>query len=223
MLVVLACLVAAALGWLAPRVLARVPEPDDAADGKPTYASLAAVPRLGVVLAVASALLTGVVGLVVEPEVVLVVWTLLVPAGLLLGYVDARTRLLPKRIVLPLNVAVLVLVGVAAALERDLDLLWRALAGGAGLFVLFAAFWFVAPRGLGYGDVRLSPALGMTLAASGWMELFVGVYAGFVLAAVLGLVLGRLGRIDPKQFAFGPYLVAGAVVGVLWQPLVLGG
>ncbi len=223
MLVVLAGLAAAALGWLAPRVLAGVPEPDDAADDKPGYASLAAVPRLPAALATASAVLTGVVGLVVEPEAVLLVWTLLVPAGLLLAYVDARTRLLPKRLVLPLNVAVLVLVGTAAALERDLDLLWRSLAGGAGLFVLFAAFWFVAPRGLGYGDVRLSPALGLTLAASGWMELFVGVYAGFVLAAVLGLVLGRLGRIDPRQFAFGPYLVAGAVVGVLWQPLVLGG
>lgn len=222
MLVVLACLVAAALGWLAPRVLAGVPEPDDAADDKPGYASLAAVPRLPAALATASAVLTGVVGLVVEPEAVLLVWTLLVPAGLLLAYVDARTRLLPKRLVLPLNVAVLVLVAATAALERDLDLLWRALAGGAGLFVLFAAFWFVAPRGLGYGDVRLSPALGLTLATSGWMELFVGVYAGFVLAAVLGLVLGRLGRIDPRQFAFGPYLVAGAVVGVLWQPLVLG-
>ncbi len=221
--VVLSALVAAVLGLLAPRVLARVPEPDDADDAKPAYVTLAAVPRLGPWLAVASGAVVLAVGVVLDPAALLPVWTLLVPAGLLLAYVDARTRLLPKRLVLPLNAAVLGLVVLAAALARDLDLLWRALAGGAGLFAVFAAFWFVAPRGLGYGDVRLSPSIGLALSAIGWMELFVGVYAGFVLAAVLGLVLGRMGRIDPRRFAFGPYLVAGAVVGVLWQPVVLRG
>lgn len=222
MLVVLAALAAAVLGLLAPRALARVPEPDDADPAKPPYARLADAPRLGAALAAGSALVTGVVGWLVRPTALVLAWAVLVPVGLLLAYVDARTRLLPRRIVLPLNAAVLGGLLVVVAVERDLVLLVRAVTGGAALFAVLAALWLLAPGSLGYGDVRLSPALGMVLAASGWTELLVGVYAAFVLAAVLGVVLGRLGRLDPRRFAFGPFLVAGAVVGVLWPPLVLG-
>lgn len=222
MLVVLAAVAAALLGLLGPRVLARVPEPHDADPAKPSYAALASAGRLGPALAVAAATVTVVVGLVLEQRPLVLVWALLAPTGLLLAHVDARTHLLPRRLVLPLNAGVVLLVVPVAALERDPDLLVRALLGGAALFCVLAGLWLVSPRSLGYGDVRLSPALGVALAASGWAELVAGVYAGFVLAAVLGLLLGRLGRVDVRRLAFGPYLVAGAVVGVLWPPLVLG-
>jgi leader peptidase (prepilin peptidase)/N-methyltransferase len=37
-----------------------------------------------------------------------------------------------------------------------------------------------------------------------------------VLGAVGGLLTSRLGWVDRRAFAFGPYMVVGAVVGAVW-------
>lgn len=73
----------------------------------------------------------------------------------------------------------------------------------------------------GYGDVRLSGMLALGLGALGVNQVYVGIYAGFLLGGVLGLVL-RLLRIVPKSHAFGPYMVVGAVLGVALTPALYG-
>ncbi|CAA9387199.1 MAG: hypothetical protein AVDCRST_MAG06-1346, partial [uncultured Nocardioides sp.] len=80
----------------------------------------------------------------------------------------------------------------------------------------FFVLWFVHPRGLGYGDVRLSGVLGIALGHVGWAELVVGLYAGFLVGGVVGLVLSRLRVVDRKGYPFGPFMLAGALVGLLW-------
>ena len=114
----------------------------------------------------------------------------------------------------------LVLVALAALLEDDWSLLRRAVILAVIVFVIFWLSNFVFPRGLGYGDVRLSFGLALPLGALGGQQLLVGVYAGFLIGAVGAIILSRLRIVDAHDFAFGPYLVLGAFVGAIWGPSI---
>ena len=68
--------------------------------------------------------------------------------------------------------------------------------------------------------MRLSGVLALALGALGASEVYVGMYAGFILGAVLGVLLSLLRIIDSKGYAFGPYMVVGAVIGAAWGSVV---
>ncbi len=90
---------------------------------------------------------------------------------------------------------------------------------------LFWVLWWVHSAGLGFGDVRLAGLLGLALGHLGWAELVVGIYAGFVLLAVPGLVLALVRRdraLLRTAYPFGPFLAAGALVGVVAGPWLAG-
>jgi leader peptidase (prepilin peptidase)/N-methyltransferase len=135
----------------------------------------------------------------------------LVAACLLLVLVDARHQLLPDRVVLPaLGAGVLLLSGAAAA-TGDWSTLLRALAVAAVLFVVYLALALASPGGLGMGDVKLAALLGLYLGWLGWDAVLLGALAGFVVQAVVALVLlaaRRVGRAD--ALPFGPAMVVGA-------------
>lgn len=209
--------VAAILGFLSPYLLARVPEPEDPADDKRTYRELASAPGLKLSGAAMSALLIIVLADRIRPGG-LIVWTFFVPFGVLLSYVDWHTRLLPKRLVIPGNG---VIVGLALAMswvEGDIDVLLVGAISAVVVFVIFFLLWLIYPRGLGYGDVRLSGALALSLGVLGTTQVVVGLYAGFLIGAVCAIALTVLRIVDARQFAFGPYLVIGALVGAGWGP-----
>jgi leader peptidase (prepilin peptidase)/N-methyltransferase len=108
------------------------------------------------------------------------------------------------------------LVGFAALLDHNGHRL-----AGAGLgWLLMGGFyfvlWFVYPRGLGYGDVRLAGLLGLSLGYVGWSAVITGMYAGFVLGAVGGLLLAALHIVNRRRFAFGPFMLLGSLLGLGW-------
>ena len=223
MTIALAAVAAALVGAAGPLVLARLPEPIEPADAKVTYAELARTPRLAWWLAAAAALLAGLVAWRVPVELV-PVWVLFVGVGTWLAYVDWRTRLLPFLLVAPAYVATLLLVGLGALLLDDWTVLGQAVTANA---VVFVVFWLIHQVGklfgggaFGYGDVRLSGVVGLALGALGVAETLTGTYGGFVLGAVGGLVFSRVGWVDRRGFAFGPYMVVGAVVGAAWGPSI---
>ncbi|MBO9626532.1 MAG: prepilin peptidase [Microbacterium sp.] len=140
----------------------------------------------------------------------------LLAVGLLLVIVDARTHRLPNRIVLPtLAVAAGLIVVDAGATGRWAPLL-RA---GAGMLLLCGFYLLlraVSRAGLGGGDVKLSAVVGLVLGWHGWQALAVGAASAFVLAAVYAIALMALRRADGStRIAFGPWMVAGAVIGVI--------
>ena len=95
---------------------------------------------------------------------------------------------------------------------------------GLGFLVAYGSFfllWWIHPRGLGYGDVRLSGVLGLALGYLGWGELVTGLYAGFLLGGVGGGLLTMLKVLGRRAFPFGPFMVLGALAGVVWGPWVL--
>lgn len=214
-----AAVVAGGLGWLSPRLVAALPEPEDAVPDKVPYTELAARRGLAWRLALGSAVAAGSVGLVLADRAVLLVWVYVCTIGVVLAFIDWHTKLLPFRIVAPSYVVVGALVLVAGALERDLDLVVRAGIGWLATFAVFFAMWLIYSKGLGYGDVRLSGVLGMALAAVGWQPLVVGMYAGFLFGAVGGAILALWRKVDRKGYPFGPFMVIGACFGVLGEPL----
>ena len=193
-------------------------EPSEPEEPKEPYAAIAALPGLAWKSALASAVTAGLVGMRVGWDPALLVWAYLVPVGVALAVVDWRTRLLPTKVIAPSYAVVVALTLLAGTMSGDWDSVVRAgwgwLIAGGTFFVL----WFIYPRGMGYGDVRLSGLLGIALGYLGWGELLTGVYAGFLLGGVGGLLLSLLRIVDRKAYPFGPFMLVGAVVGVLTGP-----
>jgi leader peptidase (prepilin peptidase)/N-methyltransferase len=137
-------------------------------------------------------------------------------AGVVLATVDLATQRLPDVLVLPSYVVGLVLLGVAAAAAGDATPLARAALAMVLLFGLYLVLAVLNPAGLGFGDVKLAGVLGLHLGWLGWAELVVGALAGFVLVAAvaLGLLASRRVTRD-SQVPFGPYMLAGALLGIV--------
>jgi leader peptidase (prepilin peptidase)/N-methyltransferase len=186
-------------GWLGP-----VPCPACATGGR----------GVGVVSVCAGA--CAALGALVGPRPELAVWLLLVPVGVVMGRVDLAVFRLPDVLTLPAVAGTAVLLGVAALLPGHGGSWTRALLGGLALLATYFLLFLVNPSGMGFGDVKLAPALGMALAWYGWDALFLGTFAGFALGAVAGLVLLALRRADRRTpIPFGPFMLIGALGGVL--------
>jgi leader peptidase (prepilin peptidase) / N-methyltransferase len=210
-----------------PREGEAVEEPEKAQEPeepKELYADIAARPGLGWRAALASGVCAAALGLVFGWNLSLLVVLLLVPVGVALAVVDWRTRLLPTWVIRPAYGLVVVTVLLSWLLAGDLGEPWplvRALLGGLLAGGLYYVLWWVYPRGMGFGDVRLSGILGIALGCLGWSELVVGIYGGFLLGGVIGGVLTVLRRVDRTGYPFGPFMLVGALVGILvGQPVI---
>jgi leader peptidase (prepilin peptidase)/N-methyltransferase len=139
-----------------------------------------------------------------------------------LSVIDLEHFILPNRILYPTDGAMIVLLAAASALEHDWGAFGRAAIAGAAAFAVFFAIHFVSPRGMGFGDVRLSFLLGFSLGWLGWGEMIGGLFTSFLYGAVIGVLLIALKVRERKQrIPFGPFLAAGAMTFVLFgEPLV---
>ena len=149
-------------------------------------------------------------------------YLVLTGALIALSAIDLEHYLLPNRILYPVDAATIVLLAGAAALEHDWGAFGRGVAAGAVAFSIFFVIHMVSPRGMGFGDVRLSFLLGLCLGWIGWGEVAGGLFAGFLYGAVVGVVLIAVKiRGRKQQIPFGPFLAVGAMTFVLFgEPIV---
>lgn len=199
-------------GVVGPWAIARLPEPEEAPEGKLLYRDIAATSRLGLWLGAVGIALGAPSGAAIGWNADLLPWTYLLPLGVVLAYIDLRTRLLPTRLIAPSYVAIVALIGLAALVASSHDILVRAVIGWVAVGGLYLLLWVLAPRSVGYGDVRFSGILGLTLGCIGWPAIVVGAWFGFLLGGLGGLVLR--GYTGLKMNAHGPAMVLGAVIGV---------
>ncbi|MFK3833465.1 prepilin peptidase [Microbacterium sp. NPDC087868] len=130
--------------------------------------------------------------------------------------IDARTHRLPDRIVLPTLAGLLLLALVDALATGDRAPSIRALLGMIVLGGFYALLRLLSRSGMGGGDVKLAAVIGLVLAWHGWTALAVGAASAFVLGALYSLGLMALRRADrTTRIAFGPWMIVGAVLGVL--------
>ena len=230
--VLLSALACGVSGLAVPALVRSVPEPEppsgtveeDAPLEPPTdppkepYAAIAALPGLGwkaaLVSAAAGAAVAGAVGAAWH----LLVLLPLVPVGVALGLVDWRTHLLPARLVRPTYGLVIASVLLVWLVDRDTDDLVRAGWGWLILGGVYFVSWFLYPPMMGYGDVRLSGALGLALGHVGWGEPVVAYFAAAFVGSLVGVALRVRGGRRRTEYPHGPFMLIGAVVGLHLGP-----
>jgi len=147
-------------------------------------------------------------------ELVAFLW--LAGASVALAIIDVEHHRLPDAIVLPSYAVGLVLLGASSALSGEWDALLRGVVGMAALFVFYLGLALVKPGAMGLGDVKLAGVLGLWLGWLGWGELVVGAFAAFLLGGLFSVVLLATRRAQRTGgIPFGPWMLAGAWVGVL--------
>ncbi|MFE3475160.1 prepilin peptidase [Streptomyces bacillaris] len=143
-------------------------------------------------------------------------WLLLAPVAVLLATVDRRVHRLPDPLTLPLAAATVLVLGGAALLPGHAGSWTSGLLGGAVLGGFYLLLFLINPNGMGFGDVKLALALGVALGWYGWAVLFLGGFAGFLFGAAYGLGLVLLRRAGRRTgIPFGPFMIAGALTGLL--------
>ena len=139
-----------------------------------------------------------------------------------LSGIDIDTRTIPNRLLYPSGVVGAAFLAGGAVLDNNAaDLLWALAGGGLGFSILFV-IWFVAPGGMGYGDVRLAAYIGMYLGYMSLGHVGLGIFIGFLLGAVSGLVLMLIAGRDRKtKVPFGPFLAAGAIAALVAGEVII--
>jgi leader peptidase (prepilin peptidase)/N-methyltransferase len=139
-------------------------------------------------------------------------WVLVV-----LTAIDLEHKLLPNKIVYPAFIASWIALPIVALVAADGDLAnlkdaaLGALIFGGFLFIVA----FIAPAGMGGGDVKLGFVLGTYLGYAGGIGVtLVGMFLSFLLGGVVGVVLLLRGEGRKAAVPFGPFLAAGTVLAV---------
>lgn len=118
-------------------------------------------------------------------------------------YTDMKSMLLYDKVTL-----LLAAVGVVRAFFEHQ--LLEALYGAGAMLVIMLLLYFVSRGGMGEGDVKLAPALGIWLGLEqGLLCLLLAFVSGGIVGALL--LLCKRGKLK-QAIPFGPFLCAAAVV-----------
>jgi len=130
---------------------------------------------------------------------------LLVPVTL----IDLDHHLIPNKLTFPGFV-----VGLALVLLLDPDSIVENLIASAGAGGFLFVAWFLYPRGMGMGDVKLAFVLGIYLGRAVVPAMFVAFLSGALIGAI---IIARMGVSEGRKagIPFGPWLALGGVVGLL--------
>lgn len=151
----------------------------------------------------------------------------LVPAGIAIAVIDLRTLMVPTKLIWPTFLVEVVLCVAIALGQGNPRWLLGGLVGIAVLAGPLFALWWFHPKGMGFGDVRLTVLLGWVVgffaAASGGSLPVVAmlILLTMALAAAFGIALGLASIGRGRQIPFGPPLVAAAFLAIAFaQPFV---
>ncbi len=130
-------------------------------------------------------------------------------------WIDLHTQRLPREITYTGIALGAISLTVAAIVIDEPERIWMM---GLGAVIALVAMWLIyalSKGGMGDGDVRLAPLLGLYL---GWINpgiVLPGLFFGFVAGAVVGVAMMAVDRAGRRTAVpFGPFLALGAVVAI---------
>jgi leader peptidase (prepilin peptidase)/N-methyltransferase len=158
---------------------------------------------------------------------VLPAFCILAAALVALVWIDLREFRLPREIsYTAFALSSIVIVG-AALLNGEPERIWKAVLGAGIALAIMWLIYAVSRGGMGDGDVRLAPLLGLHLGYLNPGIVPVGLFLGFLIGAVVGVAMMAASKAGRKTaLPFGPFLAAGTVlavfigqeiVDVIWQ------
>lgn len=199
---------------------------DDATTVAADVTGVADIPHLVVqgsstVRTVSAAILTGglFVGLAVHfgADLVLAPFAVFFATLVVVSVTDLSYRLVPRWLIYGSSVVIAPLLVASAGVDHRWGHLSGAAIGAAVAFALFFAVWWFVPRGMGYGDVRLSGLIGMATGYLSLVHTYLSFLSGFVVGLVFGVVMmGILGSGRKTRIPFAPALAVGAVLAVFF-------
>jgi leader peptidase (prepilin peptidase)/N-methyltransferase len=137
---------------------------------------------------------------------------------------DLSHRLVPRRLIYGGLVLIVPLLVASAAVDHTWHSLTGAVIAAAVAFGIFFGIWWFIPRGMGFGDVRLAGAIGLTTGYLSLLHAYVAFLSGFVAGMLFGLAMMTVSSAGRKtRIPFAPSLSAGAVVAVFWGAQVAHG
>jgi leader peptidase (prepilin peptidase)/N-methyltransferase len=132
-----------------------------------------------------------------------------------MAVIDLETKLLVNVLTYPAVLGFLFAVLALSSPNDYSDGIAPALWAGGLYLLFFLVVHRVYPAGMGLGDVKLAPTLGLAI---GWLytDSFIAVQR-MLLAVILGLVLGGVigiivQRNRKAEVPFGPFMVLGALI-----------
>jgi prepilin signal peptidase PulO-like enzyme (type II secretory pathway) len=144
-----------------------------------------------------------------------VVESIVFGAFVVLFVADTLYQILPDA---PLLVALFGILGLFFLTPPSAWQVHIASAAGAGAFFAFLHF-FTRGAGMGFGDVKLAAVLGFLL---GYPGIIIALYAAFLTGAIVGVILMVRRKLKLKsRIAFGPFLLLGAAIAILWSNEIL--
>ena len=138
---------------------------------------------------------------------------------ILLAVIDYREQLLPDQLTLSL-----LWLGLLVNLNGLFTNIESAIIGAAvGYLSLWSVYWLfklsTGKEGMGYGDFKLTAALGAWL---GWQMVPVVIFLASAVAVVIGLcAIIFAGQDRDSPLAFGPYLCFSGWIAMLWGDSIL--
>ncbi|GAA4106136.1 prepilin peptidase [Enteractinococcus coprophilus] len=200
---VLSALVAAGAAWLLTRVMTAYVPGDSPWVTSRLHILLAAIGGLG------AARLTD------HPAVLVALVAATVGCSLLV-VIDLAVHRLPDKPVALTFGAMLVALGIAAATGIGWMPLGRALLAALVLVSAYFVLAFIAPDGLGLGDVKFAAVIGLVLGWFDWSQVAIGTLLAFLLNGLVALIVViRHGKIKGSEVPFGPSMVLGAVLALI--------
>jgi leader peptidase (prepilin peptidase) / N-methyltransferase len=189
------------------------------------YPFIEACTGLAFVAAASVIMQSGIVFYQLQFYIVALYYIFLISSLLVIFFTDWRYGIIPFRSVgfalvvtflldlalpfLPLTLAEKQLLGLQTNL---LSILGSAIGAGGFFLILFAG---TKGRGMGFGDVVYAFLMGFTL---GFPGVLLGLYLAFVSGAIISLILVAMKkkRFKGGTIPFGPFLVLGTIISLLW-------
>ena len=130
-------------------------------------------------------------------------------------WIDLQIQRLPREITYTGIILGAIALTVAAIVIDEPERIWMMALGAVIALVTMWLIYTVSKGGMGDGDVRLAPLLGMYL---GWLNpgiVLPGLFFGFIAGAVVGVVMMVIDRAGRRTAVpFGPFLALGTVVAI---------
>lgn len=159
---------------------------------------------------------------IVPPILIAVVLCYFAFIGVVLSIIDLKTMKLPTKLIYSTWIVSVILLSIASYISKDFESIKWMFIGGFGSMLVYAVIWFIAPRGFGFGDVRLSLLTGSIL---GWFSIqhaIVGLMLPFVLSCIIMLPLLLVKVVNRKtKIPLGPWIIFGALVSILFGDIII--
>jgi len=167
------------------------------------------------IIEIATATIFVLFGLKFGADPVLPAFCILGAALVALVWIDLHEFRLPREITYTAFILSSIVIVFASLVNDEPERIWQAALGAGIALAVMGLIYVVSRGGMGDGDVRLAPLLGLHLGYLNPAIVPVGLFWGFLIGAVIGVIAIGVGKAGRKTaLPFGPFLAAGTVAAV---------